>query len=77
MIKNQLGRQRDKTAREFLCVLPFFFYKNHAYKNVDAQITQKIKNIVVVLLVAISISYDLVLTKTKKIRSRDRNCMTF
>ena len=31
-----------------------FFYKNHAYKNVEAQITLKIKNIVVILLVAIS-----------------------
>ena len=35
----------------------FFFYKNHAYKNVKAQITPKIKNIVVILLVAISISF--------------------
>ena len=35
---------------------PFFFYKNHAYKNVEAQITPKTKNIVVILLVAISIS---------------------
>ena len=34
-----------------------FFYKNHAYKNVEAQITPKIKNIVVILLVAISISF--------------------
>ena len=34
-----------------------FFYKNHAYKNVEAQITQKIKNIVGFLLVAISISF--------------------
>ena len=33
-----------------------FFYKNHAYKNVEAQITPKIKYIVVILLVAISIS---------------------
>ena len=33
-----------------------FFYKNHTYKNVEAQITPKIKNIVVILLVAISIS---------------------
>ena len=33
------------------------FYKNHAYKNVEAQITPKIKNIVVILLVAISISF--------------------
>ena len=34
-----------------------FFYKNHAYKNVEAQITPNIKNIVVILLVAISISF--------------------
>ena len=34
-----------------------FFYKNHSYKNVEAQITPKIKNIVVILLVAISISF--------------------
>ena len=34
-----------------------FFYKNHAYKNVEAQITPKNKNIVVILLVAISISF--------------------
>ena len=34
-----------------------FFYKNHAYKNVEAQITHKIKNIVVILQVAISISF--------------------
>ena len=34
-----------------------FFYKNHAYKNVEAQITPKLKNIVVILLVAISISF--------------------
>ena len=36
---------------------PFFVYKNHAYKNVEGQITPKIKNIVVILLVAISISF--------------------
>ena len=36
---------------------PFLFYKKHAYKNVEAQITPKIKNIVVILLVAISISF--------------------
>ena len=35
----------------------FFVYKNHVYKNVEAQITPKIKNIVVILLVAISISF--------------------
>ena len=34
-----------------------FFYLNHDYKNVEAQITPKIKNIVVILLVAISISF--------------------
>ena len=36
---------------------PFFLYKNHAYKNVEAQITPKIKNIIVILLVAIYISF--------------------
>ena len=36
---------------------PFFVYKNHAYKNVEAQITPKVKNIVVIFLVAISISF--------------------
>ena len=35
----------------------FFSYKNHVYKNVEAQITLKFKNIVVILLVAISISF--------------------
>ena len=30
----------------------FFFYKNHVYKNVEAQIGLKFKNIVVILLVA-------------------------
>ena len=34
-----------------------FFYKNHVYKNVVAQICLKFKNIVVILLVAISISF--------------------
>ena len=35
----------------------FFSYKNHVYKNVEAQITLKFKNVVVILLVAISISF--------------------
>ena len=35
----------------------FFLYKNHVYKNVEAQITLKFKNVVVILLVAISISF--------------------
>ena len=35
----------------------FFVSKNHAYKNVGAQICLKFKNIVVILLVAISISF--------------------
>ena len=34
-----------------------FVSKNHAYKNVEAQICLKFKNIVVILLVAISISF--------------------
>ena len=33
----------------------FFSYKNHVYKNVEAQITLKFKNVVVILLVAISL----------------------
>ena len=35
----------------------FFVSKNHAYKNVEAQICLKFKNIVAILLVAISISF--------------------
>ena len=35
----------------------FFSYKNHVYKNVEAEITLKFKNVVVILLVAISISF--------------------
>ena len=38
-------------------IYTLFFYKNHVYKNVEAQITPKNKNIVVILLVAISISF--------------------
>ena len=34
-----------------------FSYKNHVYKNVEAQITLKFKNVVVILIVAISISF--------------------
>ena len=36
---------------------PFFFYKNLVYKNVKASKCPKIKNVVVTLLVAISISF--------------------
>ena len=35
----------------------FFVYKNHVYKNIEAQILWEIKNIVVILLGAISISF--------------------
>ena len=35
----------------------FFSYKNHVYENVEAQITLKFKNIVVISLVAIYISF--------------------
>ena len=35
----------------------FFSYKNHVYKNVEAQISLKFKNVVVISLVAISISF--------------------
>ena len=43
----------------FACFASFckFFYKNHVYKNVEAQIYLKFKNVVVILLVAISISF--------------------
>ena len=34
------------------------FYKNHVYKNVEAQKCPFFKNIVVILLVAISISFE-------------------
>ena len=37
-------------------VYTFFSYKNHVYKNIEAQITLKFKN-AVILLVAISISF--------------------
>ena len=51
------GREKlNVYARTIYHIHPFF-YKNHAYKNVEAQITPKIKNIVVILLVAISISF--------------------
>ena len=36
----------------------FFFYKNLVYKNVKASKCPKIKNVVVILLVAISISFE-------------------
>ena len=36
----------------------FFPYKNHVYKNIEAQKCPFFKNIVVILLVAISISFE-------------------
>ena len=36
----------------------FFFYKNHVYKNVEAHKWSFLKDIVVILLVAISISFE-------------------
>ena len=36
----------------------FFFYKNLVYKNIKASKCPKIKNVVVILLVAISISFE-------------------
>ena len=39
-------------------ITSLFSYKNHVYKNVEAQICLKFKNIVVILLVAISISLE-------------------
>ena len=44
-------------SREPSLTTRFFVIKNHAYKNVEAQICLKFKNIVVILLVAISISF--------------------
>ena len=35
----------------------FFSYKNHVYKNVEAQITLEFKIVVIISLVAISISF--------------------
>ena len=53
---------RDIRFWIFLCEDAFgihtFFYKNHVYKNVEAQITLEFKNVVVILLVAISISFE-------------------
>ena len=42
----------------FLYNTRFIFYKNHVYKNVEAQKCPFFKNIVVILLVAISISFE-------------------
>ena len=39
--------ERERDYLTFYRIHPFF-YKNHAYKNVEAQITPKIKNIVVI-----------------------------
>ena len=36
----------------------FLVYKNHAYKNIEAQICLKFKNIVAFFLVAISVSFQ-------------------
>ena len=46
------GKVEPKSETE-----PFFFIRTMLIKNVEAQITPKIKNIVVILLVAISISF--------------------
>ena len=50
-------RNRIKITIAPMPTTRFFVSKNHAYKNVEAQICLKFKNIVVILLVAISISF--------------------
>ena len=57
-----LGRN-DATEIKFPAITKdtdytLFFYKNHVYKNVEAQKSPFFKNIVVILLVAISISFE-------------------
>ena len=47
------------TVLAFLhCFTRNLFYKNHVYKNIEAQKCPFFKNIVVILLVAISISFE-------------------
>jgi len=46
----------------------FFFLKNEFYKNVEAQIPPKIKNIVVILYVVISLSFSASVLKRKKLK---------
>ena len=46
-----------QSARVVIRHTRFCVSKNHAYKNVEAPIYLKFKNIVVILLVAISISF--------------------
>ena len=53
------GRIHDSISRvRWAGATRFIFYQNHVYKNVEAQIPLKLKNIVVILLVAISISFE-------------------
>ena len=56
MITGEIDELRRLNSIESL-EYTFYFYKNHVYKNVEAQIFLKFKNIVVILLVAISISF--------------------
>ena len=53
----QLLCSRVLIGIDFLCA-HFVFYKNHVYKNGDAQKCSFFKNIVVNLLVAISFSFE-------------------
>ena len=58
-IEYHLNENSDSQLIRFpgQCLGPTLFsYKNHVYKNVEAQITLKFKNVVVILLVAIPIS---------------------
>ena len=55
---DRLMVEDDELMKEMtISITRFFVSKNHAYKNVEAQICLKFKNIVVILLVAISISF--------------------
>ena len=56
MASNLVVTSLSLTIGKQIKTYTLFFY-NHAYKNVETQITPKIKNIVVILLVAISISF--------------------
>ena len=49
---------REKSKETTKQIYTFLFYKNLAYKNVMAYICSKFKDIVVILLVAIFISFQ-------------------
>ena len=51
------GTMCTAAAATTITATVIFASKNHAYENVEAQICLKFKNIVVIILVAISISF--------------------